>query len=107
MSLLLCFWGGRDLQASGLRLFGIQFEGRLLRGAVGRLLELFAKVHEMSAERRKDWTPGFAWLFTMQLIGLIAQFLLPEAGKLCVEFKRVEHDGSSFWITSVEVINSG
>lgn len=104
MSLLLCFWGGWDLQAAGLRLFGIEGVGGLLRH-LGRLLEPFAKVHKSSAERGQDWTLGFAGeLFAMQFFCGCQHFLLSDAGQVGIEFKRVEHDGSSFWITSSEVV---
>ena len=102
MSLLLCFWGGWDLQAAGLRLFGIECVDRLRH--LGRLLKPFTKVHKPFTKCGQDWTLGFARLFTVEFFCGGQQFLLPEAGQVGIEFKRVEHDGSSFWITSDEVI---
>lgn len=102
MSLLLCFWGGWDLQAAGLRLFGVKCVDGLRH--LGRVLEPFTKVHKPFTKRGQDWTPGFARLLPVQFFCGCKQFLLPDAGQIGIEFKRVEHDGSSFWITSSEVV---
>lgn len=61
---------------------------------MGRLLEPSTEIDELTAKRGEDWTPIAVWQ-VMELLCLIAQFLLVYTRKVSVEIVGVEHDARS------------